>query len=109
MSAFIVSVEVAVPPVGTVTGLGRLKLTPPGAVPTHAVPKLTWPLNPFIDEIVTVEYFVPSGVRLIVLGVGWNPKSAATPVVIRVPLPDTFTWSVAACDLAPLDAVTVNG
>ena len=62
-----------------------------------------------MDEIVTVEYFVPSGVRPIVVGVGWNPKSAATPVVISVPLGDTITWSVAACDIAPLDAVTVNG
>ena len=101
-----VSVEVAVPPVGTVTGVGKLKLTPPGADPTQAVARLTWPLNPFMDEMVTVEYFVPSGVRLIVLGVGWKPKSAAAPLVIRVPLPDTITCSVAECDIAPLDAVT---
>lgn len=59
--------------------------------------------------MVTVEYFVPSGVRVIVLGVGWNPKSAATPLVIRVPLPDTITWRVAACAIAPLVAVTLNG
>jgi hypothetical protein len=62
-----------------------------------------------MDEIVTVENFVASGVRLIVTGVGCEMKSGVTPVEIMVLLGATFTWRVAACDIAPLDAVTLNG
>jgi hypothetical protein len=65
-----VRVEVAALPVGTVTGLGRLTLTPVGVVPTHEAAKLTGPLNPLMEERVTVLNFVASGVRLIVAGVG---------------------------------------
>ena len=90
-------------------GLDRLKLTPAGAIPTHEAATLTCPLNPFMDEMVTVEYCVASGVKLIVAGVGWEMKSGATPVDSRVPVGVTFTWRVALCEIAPLDAVTVNG
>ena len=107
--ALSVRVEVAVPPVSTFMGLGRLKLTPAGAVPVHEAATLTCPLNPFMDEIVTVENFVASGVRLIVAGAGWETKSGVAPVEIRVLLGVTFTWRVAVCEIAPLDAVTVKG
>ena len=107
--ALSVRVEAAAPPVGTVTGLGRLKLTPVGAVPAHVAARLTSPLNPLMEERVRVENFVASGVRLIVAGVGWETKSGVTPVEISVLLGVTITWTVAVCDIAPLDAVTVNG
>jgi hypothetical protein len=73
-----VRVVVVEPPVGTVTGLGRLTLTPAGAVPSHEAARLTSPLNPLMEERVTVEYFVASGVRLIVEGVGREAKSGVT-------------------------------
>jgi len=50
--------------------LGRVILTPAGVVPTHDAAKLTGPLNPLMDERVTVLNFAASGVRLIVAGVG---------------------------------------
>ena len=70
MPAVSVRVEVAAPSVGTVNGLGRVMLTPAGVVPTHDAAKLTGPLNPLMDERVTVLNFAASGVRLIVAGVG---------------------------------------
>jgi len=84
-------------------------LTPAGVVPTHEAVKLTWPLNPLMEERVTVLNFVASGVRLIVAGVGWEMKSGVTPEEIRGLLGVTFTSSVPLCEIAPLDAVTVNG
>jgi len=84
-------------------------LTPAGVVPTHDAAKLTWPLNPLMEERVTVLNFAASGVRLIVAGVGWEMKSGVTPDEIRVLLGVTFTCNVAVCEIAPLDAVTVNG
>jgi hypothetical protein len=45
-----VRVEDALPPAGTVTGLGRLTLTPLGAVPLHAADRLMGELNPFTEE-----------------------------------------------------------
>ena len=85
-------VEVTEPPVGTVTGLGRLTLTPAGAVPIHEAARLTWPLNPLMEERVTVENFVASGVKLIVAGVGCEAKSGVTPDdASREPLGLTIT------------------
>ena len=87
-----VRVEVVAPLVGTVTGLGRLTLTPAGAAPTHEAARLTSPLNPLMEERVTVENFVASGVRLIVAGVGWEAKSGVTPDdATREPLGLTIT------------------
>jgi hypothetical protein len=63
-----------------------------------------------MDERVTVEYFVASGVRLIVAGVGREAKSGVTPDdASKLPLGLTITWRVAVCVMAPLDALTVNG
>ena len=109
MPAVNVRIDVAAPPVGTVNGLGRVTLTPAGVVPTQEAAKLTGPLNPLMEERVTVLNFVPSGVRLIVAGVGWVMKSGVIPDAIRGLLGVTFTCSVAVCEIAPLDAVTVNG
>jgi len=86
-----VRVDVAVPPVGTVTGLGRLTLTPVGVVPIHEADRVTGLLNPLMDERVTVENFVASGVRVIVAGAGWETKSGVTSDEIRGLLGDTIT------------------
>jgi len=50
LDAVSVSVDVAELPGVTVTGLGRLMLTPAGVAPTHAVDKATCELNPFSEE-----------------------------------------------------------
>jgi hypothetical protein len=63
-----------------------------------------------MEERVTVEYFVASGVRLMVEGVGREAKSGVTPDdASKLPLGLTITWRVVVCVMAPLDALTVNG
>lgn len=67
-----VKVEDALPLVGTVTGLGRLTITPSGEAPLQAASRLTEELKPFTEEISIVEDSVVSGVKLIcVIGGGW--------------------------------------
>lgn len=49
-AAFKINVEVVVPLAGTVTGLGRITLTPDGAVPTQASVNATCELKLFTEE-----------------------------------------------------------
>ena len=65
-----VRVEEALPLAGTVTGLGRLTVTPLGATPVHAAVRVTVELNPFIDESTIDEDLAMSGVNVIVAGDG---------------------------------------
>jgi len=60
-----VRVDEAVPPAGTVTGLGRLTDTPVGAVPLQAADRLMVELKPSIDESVIVEDCAALGGRVI--------------------------------------------
>jgi len=50
---------------GTVTGLGRLTVTPSGAAPLQAASKLTEDVKPFTDESTIVVDFDMPGVRVI--------------------------------------------
>ena len=60
------------PLVGTVTGLGRLTVTPSGAVPLQAAARFTEELKPFTEERSIVEDSDISGVKLICVGgAGW--------------------------------------
>ena len=59
-----VRVESALPLVGTVTGVGRLTVTPSGAVPLQEAVKLTEELKPFTDETRIVADLAVSGVRV---------------------------------------------
>lgn len=54
-----VSVEVAVPPEGGVTGPGSVMETPEGAVPAHEYVKVTAELNPFVEPMLTFDVPVP--------------------------------------------------
>jgi len=74
-SAVMVSVDDAVPPAGTVTGLGRVKATPAGATPIQIAARLTDELNPFMDESSIVVGFETSGVNVTATGEGWARKS----------------------------------
>ena len=59
-----VKVENPLPLVGTVTGLGRLTVTPLGAAPLQAAAKLTEELKPSNEERSIVEDSDMSGVKL---------------------------------------------
>jgi hypothetical protein len=58
-SALTVSVEVAVPPRGGVTGPGRDMETPEGAAPIHEYARVTAELNPFDEPILILDVADP--------------------------------------------------
>ena len=70
LSAVRVRVEDALPPAGTITGLGRLTVTPLGAVPLHAADRLMEELNPFTEENTIVVDLEILGVKVITAGEG---------------------------------------
>jgi hypothetical protein len=70
VSAVSVRVEDALPPGGTVTGLGRVTVTPLGAIPLHAADKLMEELNPFTEENTIVVDLDTLGVKVITAGDG---------------------------------------
>ena len=104
-----VRTEDALPPAGTVTGAGRLTVTPAGAIPVQAAARLMGELNPFTDENIIVVDFETSGVKVITAGEGWVMKSGLGEATRTVPEGVTINRRVAECDIPPLDAVTVNG
>lgn len=65
------SVEEALPPAGTITGLGRFTVTPSGAGPLQAAVKLTEELNPSTDERTIVADCDSPDVRVNAAGEGW--------------------------------------
>jgi hypothetical protein len=65
-----VRVEDALPSAGIVTGPERLTMTPSGAVPVQAAPRLTVELNPFTDESIIVEDTETPDAKLITVGDG---------------------------------------
>jgi hypothetical protein len=65
-----VSVEDALPPTGTVTGLGKLTVTPLGAVPLHAADRLMGEVSPFTEENTIVVDLEVLGVKVITPGDG---------------------------------------
>jgi hypothetical protein len=77
LSAVKVSREEAVPPTGTVTGLGRFMVIPEGTTPDQAGVKSTVELNPLTDVSMIVVDCEKPGLRLIVAGEGVVPKSGA--------------------------------
>jgi len=64
LSAERVSVEDAVPPAGTVTGLGRFTETPYGCGLVQAADKLTVELKPFTEVRSIVVAFASPGVNV---------------------------------------------
>ena len=108
-SAVRVRVGDTVPLAGTVTGLGRLTVTPSGAAPAQAAARLTEELNPFTDVSMIVVDFDMSGVRVISPIDGWVTKSGLGDEATTVPEGVTINWSLAECVIPPLDARTVNG
>jgi hypothetical protein len=108
-SAVRVRVEDALPPAGMVTGLRRLTVTPAGATPVQTSVRLTEELNPFIDESIMVVDLETSGVRVNTAAEGCVRKSGACEEATTVSDGVTINWSVAECDMPPLEAVTVNG
>jgi len=70
LSAVRVRVEDTLPSAGTVTGLGRLTVTPLGAIPLHAADRLMEELNPLTDENRIVVDLEILGVRVITAGDG---------------------------------------
>ena len=74
-----VSVDVAAAFAGGVIGLGRLNVTPLGAVPSHETDKATGELKPSCERTVTTE--LPDDPWLIEITVGVAPteKSGASP------------------------------
>ena len=107
--ALSVSVEDAVPSGGTVTGLGRLTVTPVGATPVQAATRLTEELNPFMDASTIVVDLETPGVKVTTAGEGCVRKSGFGEVARIVPEGVTISCRVAECDIPPLEAVTVNG
>lgn len=99
----------ALPPAGTVTGLGRLIEIPAGAVPVQEAARLTEELNPFTDESTTVADFETPGVKVITSGEGWVTKSGFGEVTTTAPEGVTINRRVVECEIPPLDAVTVKG
>ena len=65
-----VRVEEALPLAGTVTGLGRLTVTPLGTTPVHPAVRATVELNPFSDENTIDEDLATPGVKVITAGDG---------------------------------------
>jgi len=65
-----VRVEDPLPPAGTVTGVGRLTVTPSGAVPLHAAERLTVEPNPSMEESSIVAELDVAGARLTTAGEG---------------------------------------
>jgi len=88
--------EVALPPAGIVTGIGRLIVTPSGATPVQAADRLTTELNPFTDENTTVVDLETPGVRVITEGEGWVTKSGLGAETV-VPAGVTTSCNAAAC------------
>jgi hypothetical protein len=84
LSAVNVRVEDALLPAGTVTGLGRLKVTPYGARPVQAADKLMVELNPFTDERRMVVDLERPGVKVIMEGKGWVMKSGVASAGVTV-------------------------
>ena len=70
LPAVIVSIDDALPPANTVTGLGRLTAIPSGAMPVQAADKLTAELKPFTEENTMVVDFDTSGVSVNTAGEG---------------------------------------
>jgi hypothetical protein len=84
-SAVRVRVEDAVPPAGRVTGLGRLTVTPSGAVPVQAADRLMEELKPFTEENTIVVDFATLGVKVTTAGEGWVRKSGFSEETRMVP------------------------
>lgn len=108
-SAVSVRVEDALPPAGTVTGLGRFIVTPSGAAPVHAADRLMEELNPFTDANTIVVDLDTLGVKVSTPGDGWVRKSGLG-AETTVPRGVTINWRPAECD-RPLGLmpVKVNG
>jgi hypothetical protein len=100
--------EVAAPPTGTVTGLGRLTLTPAGVAPTQASDNATCELKPLTDEIVNETDRKPPGLKLSVAEEGCAVKSGETDAT-TVPAGETVKVRVVEWDIGPLETVTVSG
>ena len=104
-----VRIEDALPPAGTTTGLGRLTVTPAGAVPVQAAERLTEELKPFTEENSMVVDFETPGVKVTTSGDGWVRKSGLG-VETRVPAGVTVNSSPVECDKPlGLTPVTING
>jgi len=108
-SAVRVSVDVAVPPAGTVTGLGSTMLTPDGVAPIQEVDKATGELKPFNDDSVSVSDWEPPMFNTSEPVDDCARKSGETEDATTDPPDRTFNVSVVLCDVAPLVAVIVRG
>jgi hypothetical protein len=104
-----VSVDDALLPAGTITGLEMFAVTPDGAVPIQVAARLMDELNPFSEDSVIVVDFARLGVSVIMAGETSVAKSGLGVVPSRLPEGVTINWRVAECDMPPVDAVTVNG
>ena len=104
-----VSVEDALPPAGTVTGVGSVTVTPLGDGPLQAAVRLIVELKLFTDENVRVVVLAMLGVNVIDAGAGEVMKSGPGDVTSTAPEGVTINCSVAECEIPPLTAVTVNG
>ena len=87
-----VRIEDALPPAGTVTGLGRLTVTPFGTSPVHAADRLMVPLKPFADAKTIVVDLETLGESVKTAGEGWVRKSGLG-VATSVPDWSTVNWS----------------
>ena len=74
-----VSVDVPTAFGGGVTGLGRLKVTPLGAVPSHDTVNPTAELNPACESIVMTELPDVPWLMVITVGLAEIEKSEVTP------------------------------
>jgi hypothetical protein len=85
-----VRTEEALPPDGTLTGLGRVMVTPVGTAPDQEAVKLTAELKPFTDETTIVVDLETPGVSVTTAGAGWVTKSGAADEMM-VPEPVTIS------------------
>ena len=70
LSVVTVRAEEALPAAGTVTGVGRLMVTPSGADPIQLAVRLTVELNPSTEESKIVAKLAMFGVRVTTAGEG---------------------------------------
>ena len=107
-----VKVEDALPPAGTVTGLGWLMVTPVGATPLQPAERLTVELNPFNDERVITADSDVSGDNEISEGAGWTTelieKSGTVTEAKTDGVPAIVTRTSDECETTPFDAVTTS-
>ena len=114
-----VRVEDVLPSTGTVTGVGRLKLTPLGEAPLHAAVRLMMELDPLVDESRTVVDCDDDGdkgkaepggwlVAMLIVRTDTGAKTGGE-LAITEPEGVTISWSETECAMPPLVALTVKG